>query len=391
MKIIVGGNGYPEKRNIIIDPSNRYLDYRPRNIWTWINVIRQRLLHKNKLFIFRPLPLMSSVEADIIHLFNEVSSGSGDWVATFETELPRVLPVEGIPKFANPELARELRYVCSPRCKGIIAISEATRQIQLRLLEHFPREQAIIGPKLHVLHPPQPVLQEKNAVVEKGPLNFTFVGKEFYRKGGAEIVLAFSQLLREKLISVNDVRVNLVGDPGRTHNVAHQAFQDDDVFRKSVEDTLHNCPIFRHHTSLNNDAVLALTKTSDVGLLPTWQETYGFSVLEMQACGCPVITTNVRALPEINPENAGWLIRCPLNPMSELTVASVSDKTLLRSAIVSQLKTYILQIISDRKIVSERAKNSLARICLEHDPMLFRKRLNRIYMGFETDKNKTFF
>ncbi|WP_455853558.1 hypothetical protein [Pantoea endophytica] len=46
MKIIVGGNGYPEKRNIITDPSNRYLDYRPRNIWTWINVIRQRLLHK---------------------------------------------------------------------------------------------------------------------------------------------------------------------------------------------------------------------------------------------------------------------------------------------------------------------------------------------------------
>jgi glycosyltransferase involved in cell wall biosynthesis len=152
-----------------------------------------------------------------------------------------------------------------------------------------------------------------------------------------------------------------------------------------VEDTLRECPLFQHHTSLTNDAVLALIKTSDVGLLPTWQETYGFSVLEMQACGCPVITTNVRALPEINPENAGWLIRCPLNPMLELTVASVSDKTSLRSAIISQLKTYILQIISDRKIVSERAKNSLARICLEHDPILFRKRLNTIYMGVKTE------
>ncbi|EJL93704.1 hypothetical protein [Pantoea sp. GM01] len=179
MKIIVGGKGYPEKRNIITDPSHRYLDYRSRNIWTWINVIRQRLLHQNKLFIFRPLPLMSSVDADIIHLFNEVSSGPGDWVATFETELPRVLPVGGIVKFDNPELARELRYVCSSRCKGIIAISEATRQIQLRLLEHFPREQAIIGPKLHVLHPPKPVIQEKSATVQEGPLTFIFVGKEF--------------------------------------------------------------------------------------------------------------------------------------------------------------------------------------------------------------------
>lgn len=128
------------------------------------------------------------------------------------------------------------------------------------------------------------------------------------------------------MISMNDVRVNMVGDPGRTHNVAHQEFQDDAAFRASIENTLRECPIFRHHTSLSNDAVLEMIKTSDVGLLPTWQETYGFSVLEMQACGCPVITTNVRALPEINPENAGWLIRCPLNSMSELTVGALSDK-----------------------------------------------------------------
>ncbi|MBA0038892.1 glycosyltransferase family 4 protein [Pantoea sp. BIGb0393] len=388
MKIIVGGKGYPEKRNIITDPSHRYLDYRSRNIWTWINVIRQRLLHQNKLFIFRPLPLMSSVDADIIHLFNEVSSGPGDWVATFETELPRVLPVGGIVKFDNPELARELRYVCSSRCKGIIAISEATRQIQLRLLEHFPREQAIIGPKLHVLHPPQPVIQEKNATVQEGPLTFIFVGKEFYRKGGAEVVLAVSQLLRENMISMNDVRVNMVGDPGRTHNVAHQEFQDDAAFRASIENTLRECPIFRHHTSLSNDAVLEMIKTSDVGLLPTWQETYGFSVLEMQACGCPVITTNVRALPEINPENAGWLIRCPLNSMSELTVGALSDKTVLRSAIVSQLKAHILQIISDRKAVKDRSKQSVARIRREHDPVVFRERLSAIYRDFDPEKKK---
>lgn len=385
MKIIVGGSGYPEKRNIITDPSHHYLDYRPRNIWTWINLIRQRVLHKNKLFIFRPLPLMSSVEADIIHLFNEVSSGPGEWVATFETELPRVLPVRGILKFDNPELARELRHVCSARCKGIIAISEATRQIQLRLLEHFPKEQTFIAPKLHVLHPPQPVLQEKNAAVQRGPLTFTFVGKEFYRKGGAEVVLAFSQLLSENLISVNDVRVNIVGDTDKTHNVAHQAFQDDAVFRGGVENTLRECPLFRHHTSLTNEAVLALIKTSDVGLLPTWQETYGFSVLEMQACGCPVITTNVRALPEINPENAGWLIRCPLNLMSELTVGSLSDKNALRSAIVSQLKAHILHIISDRKTITARSIQSVARIRLEHDPVVFRDRLSKIYRGFEPD------
>lgn len=198
-------------------------------------------------------------------------------------------------------------------------------------------------------------------------------------------MLAFSQLLSENLISVNDVRVNIVGDTDKTHNVAHQAFQDDAVFRGGVENTLRECPLFRHHTSLTNEAVLALIKTSDVGLLPTWQETYGFSVLEMQACGCPVITTNVRALPEINPENAGWLIRCPLNLMSELTVGSLSDKNALRSAIVSQLKAHVLHIISDRKTITARSIQSVARIRLEHDPVVFRDRLSKIYRGYEPD------
>ena len=45
----------------------------------------------------------------------------------------------------------------------------------------------------------------------------------------------------------------------------------------------------------------------DVGLLPTWAESYGYSVLEMQACGLPVVTTNIRALPETNV--CGWKVK----------------------------------------------------------------------------------
>lgn len=381
MKIVTGGAGYPEKRNIMTDSSHHYLDYRLRNIWTWINAIRQRVMHKNKLFIFHPVPLFSAADVSIIHLFNEVSAGPGSWVSTFETELPRVLPVRGIPKFQNRELMRELRYVCSPRCRAIVAISEATRQIQIRMLEHFPAERDVILRKLHVLHPPQPILQENNVMDREGPLTFTFVGKEFYRKGGAEVVLAFSELLGENEINVSDVRVNIVGDVTKTYNVAHGDFQDDATFRENVEKALREIPVFRHFTSMANDAVLDLIKSTDVGLLPTWQETYGFSVLEMQACGCPVITTNVRALPEINPDGAGWLIRCPLNDMSELTIGSSEDKIILRNTIVSELKSCITQIIRDRNVLASRAARATERIRQEHDPDMFRKQLNALYTG----------
>lgn len=44
-------------------------------------------------------------------------------------------------------------------------------------------------------------------------------------------------------------------------------------------------------------------KKAHVCLLPTWMDTFAYSVLEAQACGTPVISTSLRALTEINNEN----------------------------------------------------------------------------------------
>ncbi|WP_339327427.1 glycosyltransferase [Erwinia amylovora] len=138
-------------------------------------------------------------------------------------------------------------------------------------------------------------------------------------------------------------------------------------------------PVFKQVNSLPDTQFLQLLKATQVGLLPTWQDTYGFSVLEMQASGCPVITTNVRALPEINPEQVGWLIACPLNDRFELTVSSEQEKNRLRKLIVTKLKEQVTAILQDRSMLHARSAVSLARIRLEHDPAAFRARLNEIY------------
>ncbi len=49
-------------------------------------------------------------------------------------------------------------------------------------------------------------------------------------------------------------------------------------------------------------------RTADIGMLPSYADTYGFSVLEAQA-GNAVITTDIRALPEVNNPAVGWLIK----------------------------------------------------------------------------------
>lgn len=67
----------------------------------------------------------------------------------------------------------------------------------------------------------------------------------------------------------------------------------------------------KHYVRLPNQEVLKLLKNTHVGLLPTWADSFGYSVLEAQAAGCPVITTDVRAHPEINNNEIGWVMEVP--------------------------------------------------------------------------------
>ncbi|CCG86704.1 hypothetical protein EPIR_1339 [Erwinia piriflorinigrans CFBP 5888] len=381
MKIITSDQKYPEKRNIITDSNNTYVNFRYKNIWLYINALRKKILKKNKSFIFQTIPSLIPKDASIIHLFNEVARTNKKWVSTFETEIPRVLPAKGISKLSNPELHSQLQLAAAPQCIALIAISAATRNIELKLLHSFPAVKQAISAKLHVLHPPQPLLHEEARDHSEAKITFTFIGSDFYRKGGAEVVLAFSQLVEEGLINADTVQVNVIGELARRHNIAHGPFQDDELFYRRIEKLLAENPVFKHHNSLPNAQFLALLKETQVGLLPTWQDTYGFSVLEMQACGCPVITTNVRALPEINPEQAGWIIKCPLNDTYELNVSSEQEKSDLRQLIISQLKQHITAILHDRDLLNSRSAGSLARIRQEHDPAAFRRQLNTIYQS----------
>ncbi|MDF2783520.1 MAG: glycosyl transferase [Pantoea eucrina] len=384
MKIIISGKGYPEKRNIVTDVKKTYIDFHSRNIWTYINAFRGKILKRNKLFIFSAPLWSAGNDKKVVHLFNEVATSRGRWVSTFETELPRVLPVPGVAKTANPLLKKLMRHVAAPDCAGIIAISEATRKIELKLLDAFPIEREAIADKLHVLHPPQPVLYEGGRAPAADKMVFTFVGNEFYRKGGAEVVMAFSELMDEGAISADQISVNLIGDIKKQHNIAHHEWQDDADFHHQIETLIAERSVFTHHTGLPNDAVMQLLRNTHVGLLPTWQDTYGFSVLEMQACGCPVITTNVRALPEINPAQSGWLINCPLNDMFELNVDTLAEKMALRILIVSQLKAHIKAILEDRMRVADYSAAAVNRIRQHHDPDKFNRALSAIYGAKDT-------
>lgn len=53
------------------------------------------------------------------------------------------------------------------------------------------------------------------------------------------------------------------------------------------------------HNGVSDEGMAKLYQASDVMLLPSRGEGFGLPVLEAQLCGCPVITTNCSAMPEL--------------------------------------------------------------------------------------------
>lgn len=385
MNVGITNTLYPERRNILINPNNNYINLKNRNLFYYLNPLRQRLLHKNKCFAFLPLPLVIPAKPDILHLFNEVAITRRKWVATFETELPRVLPVKNVAKQDNPELHQLTSHVLKENCLGLIAISDSALHMQNKLFSNTPEIAARIRAKTVVMHPPQTLFSQHKPVKTDDILRLVFAGNEFYRKGGAEVVLAISQLLEEGALNEDRLEVHLIGDIGKCHNVAHRKFQDQPSFCQDIEQriTRHRC--FRHQQSMENKALLALFARSDAGLLPTWQETYGFSVLEMQASGCPVITSNVRALPEINPASAGWLLEHPLDDDREFAINSLQDKEQIRQSLIEQLKSTLLAIANNPQLLRQKGEGAIRRIREQHDPVRYSLRLNEIYQRGVTE------
>jgi glycosyltransferase involved in cell wall biosynthesis len=320
---------------------------------------------------------------DVLHFSNGISYGRTPWVSSFETILPRfshlVTRHQGKEK---PELRldehtrRGLEAMAGKACLRILAWSQASARMERDLLADFPSEftQAILD-KMQVLHPPQAPLVE--AVEPRGyrsePLRFMLVGAAFFRKGGREILQAFEKLVRQEGLPL---RLIIVSSLRLEPYAAHETEADVEWAKQKLSD---NADWIEYYPQLPNAEVLELLKRADVGLLPSYADTYGLSVLEAQACGKPVITTDIRALPEINPETAGWLIKVPKNELGEALYTTVEERAELNQAIQTGLEVIVRSIVDDPDQIAIKGAAALKRIREKHDPQMYAEVLRQIY------------
>jgi glycosyltransferase involved in cell wall biosynthesis len=360
MQKIIGTNaiGYPELRNFASLPFINYRVKKVYDIYKLLDFFYFKALNKSNYRFLNSFMDFDIHPVSILHFFNSISYDEKPWITTFETDLPRW--TDGPSK----RHLKGIKLITGKSCKAIIAISECTALLQkLNLEKFYPEFKDEVLSKLIVLHPAQSLMidsiSKKNFPADY--INFTIVGADFFRKGGKEILNVFNRLIDNKA----PVRLNIVSSLN----------YDDYATLSTKEDYMTALNIIgahpnhiKYYNRLSNAEVLALFNKTHVGLLPTWADTYGYSLLEAQANGCPVISTNVRALPEINNNEAGWMIPVPMDNGNNALIDTPDERKQFSKIIEEGLESIIQNIITHPGSIEQKAKKSLERIKLFHDP-----------------------
>lgn len=385
MRIGYTNDSYPEQRTIIQPNANDLVAIKSFNHY-FVGAAQKRIPVLKKIYwsVFYETILKKRPVAGL-HFFNSVSSTDIPWISTYETCIPRVSHMSFLYDEEYPihekEIQRIEKYVkllAGDSCRKIIAMSKINEQMQRDFLSFFPEYAAVIQDKMVQLYPPQSKIVERDFVENKRsnhPVKFIFVGKFFNLKGGNEIVEVFDKIYQETdyefellLVSLEDM-----------NNHAFGSFKDEEAYFVETKEKIAACPFIQLVSYMENKELLERLKEFDVGLLPTWADTFGYSVLEMQAVGCPVITTNVRALEEINNNEVGWILEHPVTKYKEVHVASQEQKNILRENIQSQLESVVRNILANPQQIKEKSLKAYDQVSSQHSVERYQEKLSELY------------
>lgn len=383
------GKAYPDLRCILnkVDPDLVQYVSIDRKQYDF-GYLSQKVLHKlsgrpinwDLESCFRPV---RHLPVDIIHTFNTVCRTDQPWCSTFETTLPRT-NLTCSANWTDPDSVR-LRdldrrlydELAKDNCTALLALSQSACAIQRQSLEALdkPARDRLLA-KTAVLLPPQKLLLDDAAIDEKfaavtDQIRFLFIGKQFFRKGGAQVIDVLKSYEKKASFHLTVVSSLAYGD-----NVSQTAQTDMERYRRLLETT----DWITWHPALPNDAVLDLCRKAHVGLLPTFADTFGYAVLEMQAAGCPVITTDIRALPEINNDQTGWLCHLPKRQLGgEALYQTPTQRTIMKESLLSELKRVFEQVFHDTGSLQVKGRRAFERVRHEHDPKQYGQQLYQIY------------
>ena len=393
MNPIVGvySDSYPDKRMILNKvPEAQYIQIKNRreNVGRALRLIgrtfpsiRQTEFYAQGVHFTLDAPYYPDI--DVIHTFNRVCLHDRNrWIATFEKTFPEYFSEESRIDFKL--MKKQLPLILSDQCVAVLAMSQWAYNYELWLLSQFANQEEInrMKEKMTVLYPPQELLITREEISQKfadvQSVKFLYVGSQVKRKGGAEVLKAF----RELSCKFSNFSLVFIGNLSGNYN----NFYLDEKEKKEIQNVIQHADWLEYHEKVTNEEVLKLAKQAHVGLLPSMGDTFGFSVLEMQASGCPVITTDRQALPEINNNRCGWILDttgADLGHGDDFAHYTRHEVESLSGIVLEQLIKTVSQILEKPNELLEKALQATERVSKDHTPDGYCSALKEYY-GAET-------
>lgn len=391
MRVGLSRLSYPEKRCIANASLYEVKNFEYININRYIGFINDKILKRGPVYKFNPF--FGDVLVDAYAVFNDVVVTKKKWVTIFETMVPRYESIINFHRTSNENyeeitksksIDEAIRRLADDKCLSINALSKNAFNIQAKLLDAYPELKHAILEKVRVTHPPQTVRKidfDANKKEFDKTLNLVFIGRDFYRKGGGELIVAIDELLVEGGVNEVDINLTVIGDVNRRDNYCIGKFNHRDIFFSRVENIINKRQNISVYRNLPNNLVMNILNNAHIGFLPTWADTYGYSVLEMQSEGIPVITTSVRALSEIN--YAQLLIDIPTNQFGEIIIDSSRSVENISRAIIDGIKKRIKLIYEDRQLLSNLSHDVRNNIIKKHSPDIYFNNLLNTFTSHE--------
>lgn len=356
---------YNARRNIVGACEN----VRYERVRTWHGLIRQLpgCGHVFNIGNYAFCGGYSRGRIDLMHYFDRITMPPSriPFVTTIEDSIPRLF---GKGWFFQKGIER----LSSKYCRQIIAFSSCAKRRQ----EVFNAEYGIqdVDRKVTVLLPRQDVLVTAQDIARRdtsGVLRFVFIGKAFFRKGAWNAIRALSKVRQHCA-----VELEIIGNVDYFDYAHDKSYDDCGLAHRYLEE---NSGWIHYHPVMPNADVLELLKTCHVGLLPTRDDSFGYSVLEMQAAGLPCITTDIWSLPEINNDACGWIANVGKNDLGQADYSTRDGIAHIDEQIVEGLLAAVEDLVSNRSLLKEKGLVALNRVREFHDPSHFGRRLFEIY------------
>lgn len=256
----------------------------------------------DRFLIFLPLLKKASKWADVVHICDQANAV----YAPLLKHKPHVVTCHDMLaiRSALGEIAEHQtgitgriyqRWILSSLNKTmhVACVSEMTRKDLLRITKLSSEKISVVPNGINYPYQPMPAEAISQHLEQLGLADcrpfLLHVGGDFWYKNKPGLLRIFARMVR---LDVNKVRTLVLAGSGMTESLRNLTQQYGIMNRvKEVE-------------NVTNEQLCALYSAAEGLIFPSLAEGFGWPIIEAQACGCPVFSSNKKPMTEVGGDGA---------------------------------------------------------------------------------------